>query len=108
MDKLDQYRHIIRQLLTQKATIKPIGGDIEPETIFDEKADRYLLVHLGWHEQKRIYACILHLEIRDEKIWIQHNQTDQSITEELMENGIPKTDIVLGLQPSYVREYLSA
>jgi hypothetical protein len=108
MDKLNQYRQIIQTILREKAQLKPIGGDIETEIVFDENNDRYLLVHLGWDGQKRIYSCVIHVEIRDGKIWIQQNQTDQSLTEILLEQGIAKADIILGLQPSYVREYLSA
>lgn len=108
MDKLNQYRQIIQAILREKAQLKPIGGDIETEIVFDENNDRYLLVHLGWDGQKRIYSCVIHIEIRDGKIWIQQNQTDQSLTEILLEQGVAKTDIILGLQPSYVREYLSA
>ncbi|ACB00957.1 excision controlling factor protein, XisI like protein (plasmid) [Picosynechococcus sp. PCC 7002] len=107
MDKLNHYRQIIQDMLNEKAKIKPIGGDIEVETVFDEKKDRYLLVHLGWNDQQRIYSCVLHLEIQEEKIWIQNNQTDQSITEELLEKGVPKIDIISGLQPAYIREHLT-
>lgn len=107
MDKLNYYRQIIQTILTEKSKIKPIGGDIETETIFDEKTDRYLLVHLGWNEQERIYYCVLHLEIKNEKIWIQNNQTDQSLVEDLINEGVPKKDIILGLKPAYVREYLA-
>ncbi len=107
MDKLNHYRQIIQGILHEKAQIKPVGGEIEVETVFDQKNDRYLLVHLGWNDQQRIYSCVLHLEIREQKIWIQNNQTDQSIAEELIEKGVPKTNIILGLQPAYIREYLT-
>jgi hypothetical protein len=43
--------------------------------------------------------------IRNEKIWIQHNMTDIQIAEDLTEMGVSKEDIVLGLQPSYLRQY---
>lgn len=107
MDKLNHYRQTIQDLLTEKAQHKPIGGDIEPETVFDPTTDRYLLIHLGWNDQQRIYYCVLHLEIRDQKIWIQQNQTDSSITQELIEKGIPPHDIISGLQPAYIREYFA-
>ena len=62
------------------------------------------MVNLGWNEHRRIYNCILHLEIKNGQIWIQRNQTDIKIAEKLVEIGIPKQDIILGLQPVYVRE----
>lgn len=48
---------------------------------------------------------MIHLDIKDEKIWIQRNMTDIQIAEELTEMGVPKEDIVLGLQPFYQRQY---
>ena len=60
----------------------------------------------GWNQHRRVYNCFMHLDIKDGKIWIQRNQTDKSLAEELVQLGIPKEDIVLGLQPDYVREYI--
>lgn len=47
----------------------------------------------------------MHLDIKDGKIWIQRNQTDKLLADELVAMGVPKNDIVLGLQPVYAREY---
>ncbi|BAY16351.1 fdxN element excision controlling factor protein [Anabaenopsis circularis NIES-21] len=105
MDKLTKYRQYIQQLLTEESQGKTLGGDIESEIIFDLVNDRYLLIDLGWNEHRRIYNCVLHLEIREEKIWIQRNQTDTLIADTLIAKGVAKDDIVLGLQPPYMREY---
>lgn len=105
MDKLTKYRQIICDFLNQQAKITPLGENIESETIFDEKCNRYLLVNLGWHGQKRIYSVLLHLEIREEKIWIQENNTDISVAELLLQEGVKREDIILGLKPAFVREY---
>ncbi|MEO0014717.1 MAG: hypothetical protein RLZZ535_3106 [Cyanobacteriota bacterium] len=66
---------------------------------------KYLLIDLGWQEHQRIYNCVIHLEIRDCKIWIQRNQTDKPIADVLIAMGVAKEDIILGLQPPYIREY---
>ncbi|MBD2195194.1 MULTISPECIES: XisI protein [Calothrix] len=105
MDKLTNYRQYIQELLTEESQGKTLGGDIESETIFDIANDRYLLIDLGWKGHRRIYNCLLHVEIRKDKIWIQRNQTDTVIADKLMAKGVAKEDIILGLQPPYVREY---
>lgn len=48
---------------------------------------------------------LLHLEIREEKIWIQENNTDILVAEILLEEGVKREDIILGLKPAFVREY---
>ncbi|MBD2482889.1 XisI protein [Planktothrix sp. FACHB-1365] len=105
MDKLAKYRQIIQELLSEYAAGNPLGGEIESQTVFDQQTDRYLLVDLGWNGQRRIYTCLIHLEIRGEKIWIQRNQTDCSLTDEFLARGVLKEDIVLGLQPPELRKY---
>ncbi len=60
---------------------------------------------MGWKEHQRIYNCVIHLEIREQKIWIQRNQTDRPIADVLISMGVAKEDIILGLQPPYIREY---
>lgn len=105
MDKLTNYRQYVQQFLTEQTQGQIIGGDIETEVIFDLDRDRYLLIDLGWQEHQRIYNCVIHLEIRDSKIWIQRNQTDQPIADVLIAMGVAKEDIILGLQPPYIREY---
>jgi XisI protein len=105
VDRLTKYRQVIQAVLSEYAEGSPLGGEIESETVFDIVSDRYLLVDLGWNGQRRIYACLIHLEIREGKIWIQRNQTDRSLTEDLLVRDVGKEDIVLGLQPPEVRQY---
>lgn len=105
MDKLSNYRQYIKEFLTEQTKGNVVGGEIETEVIFDENRDRYLLIDLGWQEHQRIYNCVIHLEIRDSKIWIQRNQTDKPIADVLINMGVAKEDIILGLQPPYIREY---
>jgi hypothetical protein len=106
MDKLTSYRQYIQEFLIEQTQGQIIGGDIETEIIFDSDRDRYLLIDLGWQEHQRIYNCVIHLEIKDGKIWIQRNQTDQPIVDVLIAMGVAKEDIILGLQPPYIREYI--
>jgi hypothetical protein len=48
---------------------------------------------------------LLHLEIRDDRVWIQGNNTDISVSEILLEKGVKREDIILGLKPAFVRQY---
>jgi hypothetical protein len=42
-----------------------------------------------------IHGCVLHLDIKKGKIWIQHDGTEVGIANELVNLGVPKEDIVL-------------
>ena len=105
MDRLTQYREAVRTLLTQYSQDKPANGEIEVQLLFDTERDHYQLVDLGWDEQRRIYNCVMHLDIQDGKVWIQRNQTDERIAEQLVALGVAQADIILGLQPPHLRQY---
>jgi XisI protein len=47
----------------------------------------------------------LHLDIKNEKVWIQHNGTEANIADELIDLGVSKTDIVLGFHSPYKRQF---
>lgn len=62
-------------------------------------------MNVGWQGFNRIYRCIMHFDIRDGQILLQQNLTNQNPAEKLVAMGVSKEDIVLGLQPSYKRQY---
>ena len=67
--------------------------------------NHYLLMHEGWEEQRRVHGCAVHVEIRDEKLWIHYDGIEDSITAELVDAGIPKDRIVLAFHPPSVRQH---
>jgi hypothetical protein len=105
MASLENYRKIVKQLLTEYAQIPASDNEVQNETIFDSENDRYMLLSLGWSKGRRIHHCVIHIDIIDGQVWIQANNTDRLIAEELVAAGIPPEAIVLGLQPPEVRRY---
>ncbi|MEL6249322.1 MAG: XisI protein [Cyanobacteria bacterium J06627_15] len=108
MSQLMHYQNCIEKLLTAHGERVPVNGEIECQLVFDRQHHHYQLVDLGWDDQHRVYNCVFHLDIKDDKIWIQRNQTDTSIVEEMISMGVDKNDIFLGLQPPYIREMAAA
>jgi hypothetical protein len=106
MDKINLYRQHIQELLTERASLRSPNDPISSETIFDLVKDRYMLVHVGWkNNNTRIYGCILHVDIKDDKIWVQHDGTEEAIADQLVARGVPKQDIVLAYHAPNVRQY---
>jgi len=105
MDQLDQYRTCIQTLLEQHSQFKTQTEGIENELFFDTTRDHYQLMRVGWNGLSRIYHTVLHFDIKDGKIWLQQNTTDIDVGQELIDMGIPKAAIVLGLHPAYKRPY---
>jgi len=105
MDKLATYREFVQALLSRYAEGDVSDKSVEVQLIFDSQRDHYQWMNVGWRGSTRVYHCIMHFDIKDEKIWLQQNFTDQDPAEELVAMGVPREDIVLGLQPPYKRPY---
>ena len=87
----------IIKLLQSYADFWGTSHGITRKVLIDEKQHSYQLISMGWYDgQRYVYNIAFHLEIIDGKIWLQQNNTDILIADELIENGIPKDKIVLG------------
>ena len=106
MDKIANYRQIIRKLLLPLTERQYANGNITNESVFDEKSDRYLIMSVGWEGRvKRVHGCLLHLDIINDKIWIQRDGTEDGIAYELEAEGVPKSDIVPAFHSESVRPH---
>lgn len=105
MDKLKLYRQSIKNLLTEYQSLEKENSYRESQLIFDENKDHYLWLKIGWNDQKRIYYTVIHFDIKNDKIWLQQNATDLNPAEDLIELGVKREDIILGLQPPHKRPY---
>ena len=105
VEKHQHYQTIVKQLLSEYAHYQPSHGEIEVQTVFDAEGDHYQVVALGWNRKERVYGCSIHLDIKDGKVWVQLNNTELDIGQDLVERGVVKDDIVIGFQPPYLRAY---
>ncbi|HRW09017.1 MAG TPA: XisI protein [Caldilineaceae bacterium] len=105
-NKLDRYRSIIRQILLQHAELVPSHGEIEVRPVFDPANDSYLLVDSGWDRTRRIHAAVIDLRVKDGKVWIEADGTERGIAYELLDAGVPESDIVLGFMHPSRRKFI--
>ena len=106
---VEQYREYIQQLLKERVARshpQPNSPENEKQLIIDTDRDHYQVVNVGWRPNgRRNYGCILHLDIKNDKIWIQHDGTEEGIANALVELGVPKEDIVLAFHDPFIRQY---
>lgn len=105
MDKIEQYRKFIKEILTEHAQIASTNDGVKAELIFDGEHDHYQLAYVGWQGHKRVFGPVMHFDIQDGKIWIQYNGTEDSIAERLVEMGVPTSDLVIGFHSSFKRQF---
>jgi hypothetical protein len=105
MDTLNEYRQIIRKLINDYAQYQPANGDVQVEVVIDEEHDHYELMYAGWGGLHRIHGSVIHIDIREGKIWIQHDGTEDGIANELVKSGVPHEHIVLAFKHPNVRHH---
>jgi XisI protein len=98
MDRVNRYRQLIKDILNAYS-VPPANRDVRSEIVIDPVNDHYELIYVGWDRHRRIHGPVLHLDIIDGKIWIQHDGTDRPVALELEAAGVPKEDIVLAFHP---------
>ena len=50
-----------------------------------------------------MHGCVVHIDIKDGKVWLQYDGTSQPVADELIAAGVPQEDIVLAFHPAEVR-----
>ena len=107
MDQVRDYCTLIREGLDSYVTLstKYPTPDYQVIRVYDDEHQRYIIQKLGWKESKRIEQTMLHVALRDGKIWIEEDWTEDGIATFFLEHGVPRNDIVLGFQPPNMRPY---
>ena len=106
MDKVKKYQEIIINFLKQQVdAVKADSEEVKRELIIDRESNNFQLFHIGWKGKQYHFIVAIHLAIINKKIWLQWNRTEHEIVDFLMEQGVPKNDIVLGLKPPSVRRH---
>ena len=106
-DKLEQYQIAIKQVLTEYHNWVSGAANLTDESclIFDDNNHHYVWGFLGWDGKKRTNNIQVNIRIKNDKIWIEEDWTEEGIANELMKLGISNLDIVLAFHPPEERKY---
>ena len=106
MDRLEQYRQLIRDILIGHTKVPYSNSNARFETIFDPESDRYVVLIIGHEKDSRYtHGCLIHMDIIDGKIWVQRDGTEYGVANQLVEAGVPKDRIVLGFKSPARRQH---
>lgn len=107
MDKSLTYQTIIIELLNRYGKAKRRQmPQVKKQILIDKENHHYVLLSVGWHKQRFLYMTAFHLDIIEEKIWIQCNNTDILLADELVCRGVAPNDIVIAFLPNEKQDNL--
>ncbi len=110
MDRIARFQKNILSIMEEYADARK-GSNTDTDTqvayrtVVDEQHHRYQLVLVGWQHRERIYHIIFHVEIINNKVWIEEDNSEDSFAEMLVEKGVSKKDIVLGYFSEFHRKH---
>jgi hypothetical protein len=73
--------------------------DVKYEFVFDTANNQYQVYMQGWRGNQRLYGTLIHIAIRNDLVWLEENNTEIEVAEQLMGFGVPKDKIVLSFHP---------
>lgn len=102
MDTLACYRNAIAVVFRAWEQLPGDPATFRIAAVLDTVQDRYTLTHIDEENGRTKSRLLAQLEVRDGKIWVLTDNTEEGIADELVEHGIPKDRIVLGyFTPAY-------
>jgi XisI protein len=105
MEKIKKYQNIIKNVIKDYIATDKSNPEEEVYLVADDINMHYLLYHNAWRHDSRTYGCILHLRIKNEKIYVEYDGTDVGFADVFAEHNIPKKDIVLAFHAPTKRPY---
>ena len=107
ISKIEKHTQVISKYLNDLAEEKnnALGNEMTYQTVLDIDKKHFLLIQMGWKDHTFLYSVLIHLDIHPEtgNIWIQQNNTEVLLTQEMEEMGIPKAHFVLGFRSEAMR-----
>ena len=96
MENVAQYRNAIIDSLQADAAMVSDANELESVVVADTNTDNYLLIEVGWEPRGRVHAPLVHIRLRDGRVIIEFDGTEEGITPRLVRAGIRPEDIELG------------
>lgn len=105
MEKITHYQSVIKNILEEYVASMQSNLDEEVYLLEDSIKMNYLIYHNAWKDSSRSYGCILHVRIKNEKIYVEYDGTDEGFADVFAAAGVPKEDIVLAFHAPAKRPY---
>lgn len=104
--KIETYAAIITQWLDEFSTRLNGAHGSDYELIIDNIHHNYQVIRTGWQKEVFEYNVVFYFQIKSTgKVWLLVNNTDILVTDDLVKQGIPASDIVIGFLAESMRPY---
>jgi hypothetical protein len=101
VDRIEKYWELLLKVMREQERLSSVTSvpGIELVLLVDPVKRVIHLQEIGWRSHKRVIDTYIVVRIKDGKIWIEDDGTEEGIANVLVATGVPKSDIVLAFQP---------
>lgn len=104
--KIETYSLIVADWLTEFVRSRNTGSDTDYELVIDPVHHHFQVMRTEWYQGNFKFRVVFHFQIKPTgKVWLLVNNTDILVTDDLVELGIPASDIVIGFLSESLRPY---
>jgi XisI protein len=107
MNKIKLYQnailHFLNGVLSDMGS--NINSDVQYRILADYNNNSFQLLANGWNGKHYVLGPLFHFDIINNKIWMQCNNTEREVVDELMADGVLAQEIVLGFVPPYAQTH---
>lgn len=103
LENAQEYQ-IAEKVLTDLACFYANPEQYRTLKVFDHDSGNFLLLSEGWQGYRHIHSLWAHIEYHNGKFWIHEDGTEKGIANLLVEQGVPKSQIVLAFYEPAIRE----
>jgi XisI protein len=110
MDKSTKYIKILKEIFDEyqslmKRASSNIDQKVSPIFIVDELQGIFAWLDFGWTKQGRTKSINVFVRLKEGKIHIEEDWTEEGIGTILLERGVSPKDIVIEFHPPEMRQY---
>lgn len=107
MDRVARYWELLLKVMREHARLQKLAPEPGVDSILSVDPDQRMvqLLDIGWRNSKRVNDTYIQARIKDGKIWIEDDGTEEGIANDLVAAGVPKSDIVLAFHAPGERRF---
>lgn len=100
MDRTLCYADILKRTVQDAAIDQPRLQAIQLHPVCDTESGHFLVLATGWDKQRWMDAILFHARLVENRIIIEEDNFEESLTQLLIDRGVRKEDIVAHAEPA--------
>lgn len=100
MDQALNYIDTLKKTVQEAVTNQPRLQAIRLYPVCDTESGLFLVLATGWDKQRWMDTILFHARLVEQKIIIEEDNFEESLTQALIAKGVKKEDILTHLEPA--------